>query len=192
MVSVIALKNYRRRSLGRLLTGGTKLRTALRLVSSSFFCASGTRTQILLASAANQCLLYPRKQTSGECSQMSAKRQEATSIAPNSCPRNEHLSCGPGQSRTRRTRRTYRTLCEQFLWSAVAYQGRHPLYLTFHPRANRGHRADETPVARPCIAEYRDVWSYIGGTTPLPNSTAPLSNVPSACFSAGTKTVSPG
>ena len=129
MVSVIALKNYRRRSLGRLLTGGTKLRTALRLVSSSFFCASGTRTQILLASAANQCLLYPRKQTSGECSQMSAKCQEATSIAPNSCPRNERLSCGPGQSRTRRTRRTYRTLCEQFLWSAVAYQGRHPLYL---------------------------------------------------------------
>jgi len=34
--------------------------------------------------------------------------------------------------------------------------------------------------------------SYIGGTTPLPNRTAPLSNVPSACFSVGTKTVAPG
>ena len=35
--------------------------------------------------------------------------------------------------------------------------------------------------------------SYIGGTTPsLPNRTAPLSNVPSACFSVGTKTIAPG
>jgi hypothetical protein len=34
--------------------------------------------------------------------------------------------------------------------------------------------------------------SHIGGTTPLPNRTAPLSNVPSACFSVGTKTFAPG
>ena len=33
---------------------------------------------------------------------------------------------------------------------------------------------------------------YIGGTTPLPNKTAPLSSVPSACFSVGTKTFAPG
>ncbi len=34
--------------------------------------------------------------------------------------------------------------------------------------------------------------SYIGGTTPLPNNTAPASSVPSACFSVGTKTCAPG
>ena len=35
--------------------------------------------------------------------------------------------------------------------------------------------------------------SYIGGTTPsFPNRMAPLSSVPSACFSVGTKTIAPG
>jgi hypothetical protein len=34
--------------------------------------------------------------------------------------------------------------------------------------------------------------SYIGGTTPLPNNTAPASSVPSGCFSVGTKTCAPG
>jgi len=34
---------------------------------------------------------------------------------------------------------------------------------------------------------------YMGGTTPsLPNRIAPLSKVPSACFSVGTKTIAPG
>jgi hypothetical protein len=39
---------------------------------------------------------------------------------------------------------------------------------------------------------FRDEKSYIGGTAPLPNSTAPLSSVPSACLSVGTKTIAPG
>jgi hypothetical protein len=43
-----------------------------------------------------------------------------------------------------------------------------------------------------CSPNFRDEKSYIGGTTPLPNNTAPLSSVPSACFSVGTKTIAPG
>ena len=39
---------------------------------------------------------------------------------------------------------------------------------------------------------FRDEKSYIGGTAPVPNSTAPLSSVPSACLSVGTKTIAPG
>lgn len=124
---------------------------------------------------------------------MSAKCQEATSIAPNSCLRNDVPVVRTGSvsnsANTPNTSNPVRTI----LRPAAAYQGRHSLYLRrFIHASTEGVEQTNLQLRGQRIAEYRDVWSYIGGTTPLPNSTAPLSSVPSVCFSAGTKTVSPG